>query len=350
VQVDATVRYEKLHEIGVGQGMNSKVYLATDAQFSGNIAVKEIPKATFGNTVGDYYREAERMFAASHPNVVPIHYAGEAGDLICIAMPHFGRGSLASRLAAGPLSPREVVRVAQGVLSGLARVHNSGLLHLDVKSSNVLFDDNDNPLLADFGQARHFGTSGILVVPSMYSRAMPPETLLTGTAGVHTDIYQAGLLLYRMINGEAHYQAQVAQLSVTTTERQIIRGRFPDRSSFQPHVLSRMKTIVRKALRVDPTERYASAIDLADDLARLPIVLDWVVQTSPSGIVEWRAMRPDHSDLLVRLVPQGNSRLKVEVFTETAGKRRAKNRLFFWKSNLNEMEAGAHLVDVFSAL
>jgi len=350
VQVDATVRYERLQEIGIGQGMNSKVYLATDAQFSGNIAVKEIPKVTFGNTVGDYYREAERMFAAAHPNVVPVHYAGEAGSLICIAMPYFSRGSLAARITTGPLTPREVVRIAQGVLSGLARVHNSSLLHFDIKPSNVLFDDHDNPLLADFGQSRHVGTSGVVAVPHMYSRAMPPETLLTGTGGVHSDIYQAGLLLYRMCNGDRHYQDQVTQLSATTTERQITKGRFPDRSSFQPHVSKRLRTIIRKALRINPGERYASAIDFADDLARLPIVLDWMMKTSPSGLVEWHAVRPGQSGLIVRRVPLGNGRLDVEVFTETSGIRRAKNRAGLWKNGLNEVECGMHLFDVFCGL
>ena len=271
--------------------MNSKVYLATDVQFSGNIAVKEIPKVTFGNTIADYYREAERMFAASHRNVVPVHYAGETGSLICIAMPYFSAGSLATRIGAGPVRLREIIRIAQGVLSGLTKVHNSGLLHLDIKPSNVLFDDRGNPLLADFGQCRHVGTAGLVAVPSMYFRAMPPETLLTGTAGAHSDIYQAGLLLYRMSNGDAHYQAQAFQIARGNLEKVITKGRFPDRSSFQPHIPGRLKTIIRKALRVDPSERYGSAFDLSDDLARLPIALDWAVATSASGLVEWQASR-----------------------------------------------------------
>src|SRR5262249_35123162 len=162
-----------------------------------------------GNTIGDYYREAERMFAASHPNVVPVHYAGESPGLICIAMPYFSQGSLEARLQSGPLSLREVARVAQGILSGLTKVHNSGLVHLDVNPSNVLFDNYGHPLLADFGQSRRIGPAGVVNVPSMYARAMPPETLQTGTAGVYSDVYQAGLVLYRMCNGEPHYQAQV---------------------------------------------------------------------------------------------------------------------------------------------
>jgi eukaryotic-like serine/threonine-protein kinase len=227
LQVETTVRYEKLHEIGIGQGMNSKVYLATDAQFSGNIVVKEIPKATFGNTIVDFYLEAERMFAASHPNVVPVHYAGEAGNLICIAMPYFSAGSLADRIASGPVRLRDVIRIADGVLSGLTKVHNSGLLHLDIKPSNVLFNNLGKPLLADFGQCRHVGAAGLVAVPSMYFKGMPPETLSTGTAGVHSDIYQAGLLLYRMSNGEPHYQNQVSQIAAGNLEKVISKGRFP---------------------------------------------------------------------------------------------------------------------------
>jgi serine/threonine protein kinase len=351
LQVDATVRYEKLHEIGIGQGMNSKVYLATDAQFSGNIAVKEIPKATFGNTITDYYREAERMFAASHPNVVPVHYAGETGNLICIAMPYFSAGSLATRIAGGPVRLREVVRIAQGVLSGLTKVHNSGLLHFDIKPCNVLFDDRGSPLLADFGQCRHVGTAGVVAVPSMYFRAMPPETLLTGTGGVHSDIYQAGLLLYRMSNGDPHYQAQVSQISIANLEKLITKGRFPDRSTFQPHIPSRLRTIIRKALRVNPSERYSSAFDLSDDLARLQLTLDWAVTASPSGLVEWQTLgAAGHANLIIRRVPTGLNSWNVEVFTEKGGKRRAKNRSNFWKRNISEVEAGMHLDCLFSVL
>jgi len=351
MQVDATVRYDKLYEIGVGQGMNSKVFLAHDAQFSGNIAVKEIPKQTFGNSVTEYYREAERMFAAAHANVVPVFYAGEAADHICIAMPYFPKGSLESRIEKGPLPLREALRVAQGVLSGLAKVHTAGLLHFDVKPSNVLFDEFGNPLLADFGQARRVGSSGLVVVPEMYWKAMPPETLTAGTGSVLSDIYQAGLLLYRAANGDPHYKRQEALLSLTTVQKKIISGKFPDRHVFQPHVPQRLRTAIRIALRLNPADRYISTTEFADQLARIPVPLDWAMTELSDSTVEWRAARADKADLLVRLSPDSTkSAWSVQVYTLKGGKLRAKNCKEHWKSGLLYAQADAHLNEVFSQL
>jgi serine/threonine protein kinase len=195
------------------------------------------------------------------------------------------------------------------------------------------------------------GAAGLVAVPTMYFRAMPPETLLTGTAGVHSDIYQAGLLLYRMSNGEPHYQRQVAQISIAALDKLITKARFPDRSSFQPHIPPRLRTIIRKALRVNPSERYSSAFDLSDDLARLPLPLDWHQTTSSSGLLEWRAPGIlGHANLIVRQVPTGANNWNVEVFTDKAGKRRAKSRKDFWKQNISEVEAGMHLDHLFSVL
>jgi serine/threonine protein kinase len=347
--VDAQVRYEKLHEIGVGQGMNSIVYLAKDAQFSGDIAVKEIPKHKFVNGVADYYQEAEQLFAAQHANVVPVHYAGQLADHICVAMPFFAKGSLTDRIKNAPLSIRETLRVAQGVLSGLTRVHTVGTIHLDVKPSNVLFDNSDNPLVADFGQSRRMAAGGIVSVSEMYWRVMPPETLLSGTASIHADVYQAGLLLYRMVNGESFYDAQKALLLTPgNTEKMILRGKFPDRSAFLPHVPPRLRTAIRTALRTDPAKRYASASDFADQLARIPVECDWEVLSQPDGSCEWRAVRQGRCDIVVRLLKRAPDECDVYVYTNNAGQLRAKRQ--FVRKQLTLIAADGHLTDVFAEL
>jgi len=142
MQVVASIEYQKIRQIGIGQGMNSEVFLASDPQLNGTIAVKEIPKANFGNSISSYFSEAQTMFAAAHPNIVPIQYACETTDRVCLAMPYFSQGSLSDRINVDPLSLLEIQRVAQGVLSGLARIHAAGFLHLDIKPSNVLLSEN----------------------------------------------------------------------------------------------------------------------------------------------------------------------------------------------------------------
>jgi serine/threonine protein kinase len=109
--------------------------------------------------------------------------------------------------------------------------------------------------------------AGVAKRPGMYEEAFPPECY-GGTGTVHSDIYQVGLLLYRVVNGELFYGDQRGLPSLTLQTR-ICEGKFPDRKKFLPHVPNRMKAVIRKALAIDPIERYTSAPEFADDLGRV---------------------------------------------------------------------------------
>src|SRR5207249_4149962 len=100
----AKIEYDQGQQIGCGQGQNSTVFLATDPQLGGELAVKEIPKASFGNASG-FWSEAQTMFGAAHDHVVAIQYACETPTHVCLAMPYYRRGSLTDRIQAGPLRP-----------------------------------------------------------------------------------------------------------------------------------------------------------------------------------------------------------------------------------------------------
>ncbi len=150
--VKGEISYTRKREIGVGQGMNSHVYLADDPQLGGEIAVKEIDKARFGSPVADFFHEAKVMFQVGHENVVPILCAFQTGSQICVAMRHYKNGSLRDRTAAGPLGLLEIIRLGQAILSGLTSIHIKGFIHFDVKPSNILYSDSWVPMVADFGQ------------------------------------------------------------------------------------------------------------------------------------------------------------------------------------------------------
>ena len=158
--VTSKFEYRQIREIGAGQGLNSTVYLAHDPQLGGDIAVKEIPKSSFPSA-SDWFAEAQSMYASDCPNVVPIRVASAATDHICLVMPFLKRGSLQDRIETVPLSLKECIRVGQGILSGLRQIHIAKVIHLDVKPTNILFADNDDILVADFGQARDLDPSGV---------------------------------------------------------------------------------------------------------------------------------------------------------------------------------------------
>src|SRR6185436_11898265 len=104
MKIHATICYEKGRQIGVGQGMNSEVFLVTDTQTGAQLAVKEIEKAKLATTPAYYYLEAQTMFAACRGNVVEVQFACETNTHICLAMPYYKNGSLSDRIKSYPLT------------------------------------------------------------------------------------------------------------------------------------------------------------------------------------------------------------------------------------------------------
>jgi serine/threonine protein kinase len=348
MQVFGSISYTKLKQIGVGQGMNSEVYLADDPQLGGQVAAKEIDKTRFANPAA-YFGEAQAMFAVAHDNVVAVQYACETPKTISLVMPYFRNGSLADRIQDRPLQLSEIQRIAQGVLAGLAHIHLAGFIHFDVKPSNVLFSNTDRPMVADFGQSRAITPSGVVTVPPLYMVSQPPETVRTGVAASIADIYQVGLLMYRALNGDPFFISQVPP-TPALLQAEISAGKFPNRKTFMPHVPSRIRTLVRKALRINPIDRFQTATDMADALSRVQLALDWSVEPLPLGGFRWGALRAGQCDLVVELADQSGT-WSVETFTEKTGEpRRAKGKTENWRSGLSLDDAYAHLKRVFERL
>lgn len=347
--VTGKICYERRDEIGAGEGMNSKVFLAWDPQRKGTLVIKEVPKAKFGNDPVKYYAEAELMFAAQHTHVVPTHYACETDDLVCIAMPYFAAGSLTKRTGGRPLPVVDTLKIAHSVLLGVGQIHAAKLLHLDIKPTNVLFDDTERPLVADFGQARRIDTNGVAKPGGIYTLNLTPE-LLQGVATVETDLYQVGLLLYRCVNGDHVFHAQARALQ-TKGDAALVdavkKGRFPDRNVFLPHVPGWLRTCIRKAIRPEVTERHHSASEFARALANIEVVHNWQIALNGTTTT-WRAERQDAPALVVRRVSDGAA-WAVELFTENAGKLRAKDRAK-WRKGLDQNAVDGYLTELFDAL
>lgn len=348
MQVIGSISYTKLKQIGVGQGMNSKVYLADDPQLGGKVAAKEIEKARFANPAR-YFDEAQTMFAVAHDNVVAVQYACQTPDIISLVMPYFVKGSLTDRIQDRPLQLSEVLRITQAVLAGLAHIHLAKFIHFDIKPSNVLFSNTDRPMVADFGQSRAITSTGVVSVPPLYMVAQPPETIATGVATSVADIYQVGLLMYRALNGDPFFTAQ-APSTLPLLQAMISTGKFPNRKKFMPHVPSRIRTLVRKALSVNPADRFQTATEMADSLSRVKLALDWSVEPLLVDGFRWRALRPSQCDLIVELTEQSGLWV-VETFTErTTEPKRAKGKTENWRSGLSLDQAYAHLKGVFERL
>lgn len=350
--VRGEITYERVQQIGVGQGMNSVVYLANDPQLGADIAIKEIRKTRLGNDPTHFFLEAQAMNAVGHPNVVEVKAAFQTSDLVCIAMPYYVDGSLLDLIHHNPIPAEMAIRVGQGVLSGVGSIHAAGYLHFDVKPSNIFFDKVRRPLVADFGQTRQLSATGVTIRPAMYIGGMPPECY-SGVGVPQSDIYQVGMTLYRAVNGDSWFQRQLPVDATGATDDQQLEhmtcaGAFPDTNRFLPHVPRRLKTVIRKALRVDPGRRYPSAVDFASDLAKVEPKHDWNTECLPGDELRWTARRDAAPDIVVELKGSGRN-WSVEIFGDNGSKQRRRDTSN-WRSGISRPAALTHLEKLFRSV
>jgi eukaryotic-like serine/threonine-protein kinase len=346
LEIITNLKIVKQQDIGKGEGLNSEVYLAWDPQLNASFAVKQIEKKTFWNP--DCFSEAKIIQAARHNNIVPIQYACDDTDYAYLAMPYFPRGSLARKLKDEAVSLSFAIRIMLGVLEGVSYIHLLNHLHLDIKPTNVLLADGDRPMLADFGQARTIGQDGLVAAPPMYWKSFPPEALTSNKVLQLSDVFQLGLLFYRIVNGEEHFQHQLEECEAHgPLENSIIKGIFPNRDVFLPHIPKGLRRIIRKALRVDPMERFRSAQEMSSAIGRIALRYDWTMENLSDSDTHWKAPRND-GEILIDLRKIG-SRWSVEVHSKK-NTLRALGRDSLWARLTSRKDALAHLTDVFQHL
>ncbi len=299
--IETTLRFERLGDVGI-QGANSEVFRAFDPQLGDEVVVKCVQKAELDSA--KYFDEAGRLYAVRHPHVVEVLYATQNDEAIYLAMPPYAH-SLEAVLQQRALTVREIIRVGTEFLAGLHHVHLRGLVHFDVKPSNILLKHTGAAALTDFGLSQAVDPQGLATPDQVYQTHMAPEYL--GTASQLTlaaDVYQAGLTLYRMCVGTSQWNAQldffVHQLGAQW-QSAITAGNFPSREAFPPHIPSRLRTAIRKALSVDPAARFTTVLDLQNELAQVDEHLDWQPVFNPDEF-RWTL---DHGgrEWIVRLVP-----------------------------------------------
>lgn len=352
MKITGEITYTRKKQIGVGQGMNSTVYLADDPQLGGEIAVKEIEKSRLKNDPARFFQEAKAMNDVGHPNIVPIRCAFQTNTLICIAMSYYCNGSLADRTLLGPIMLKDIHRVGQGILNGVGSIHIAGYLHFDIKPSNILFDDNGRPLIADFGQTRQLDPTGIARVPSMYIAGVPPESY-RGIGVVQSDIYQVGLVLYRAANGDEFFNCQIPKTAAgdiddTALQSLTQSGKFPDRKRFMPHVPKSLRRVIRKALQVDPGDRFRTAIELADALGKISVTHDWKTTLCPNDEITWESSRASKPNIVIKLVRSSRA-WATEIYSRNAGalRRRTVDK---WRNQLTRTQALEYLKQLFEEL
>ena len=341
---DIKITFDKLKEIGQ-EGKNSQVYLVHDHQLDGDLVIKEVPKAKF-KTPDEYFKEARIMFAQKHENVVEVHYAGMDADNIYIAMPFYANGSMKHLISNNHfLTIHQALRYATQFLTGLNHIHSRGLLHLDIKPDNIMLSNSDVALLSDFGLAKYTDVYGLTDQTFAYSLHRAPEQMLTGMRQSRlTDIYQVGVTLYRMVNGNEFFYGQTNRI-VTKAEFQdmVIKGKFPFRNSYQEHVPQKLRRIINKCMFPDPVKRYDNALELLNDLSSVSENLDYQLQFINPSTKEWSKLHNGH-ELKIQCGYDGTN-YTVNVMKETGGNFQNQKRYSMVESDYSKV--CKHLSQIF---
>src|SRR5256885_2858316 len=259
-------RYKIEEPLGVGG--SSQVYLARDQALNRDVALKVLDPAAAadGNTRRMFVKEARALAQLSHPNIVAVYDVGEVDGSPFIVMEYLAGGSLKQKIeAAGPLKAGEAVRVAVEVANGLAFAHSKGIIHADLKPSNILFDANETAKICDFGIARTPQEDAD--TPQLYATAMyvAPERVEGKSTSVQSDVYGLGLVLYEALVGKPPFTSSNAAVLLRD---HVVRQPVPP-SHLRPSLPKELDSVALKALAKQPNLRYQKASDFAVALQRI---------------------------------------------------------------------------------
>jgi len=264
----------ELHE-ELGRGGMGAVIRAQQSSLDRTVALKVILRGPFASDE-DMIRlrnEAEAAARLNHPNIVDVYEVGEHEGQPFFSMKYIDGETLSSRIAAGPLPPREAVQLLLPIVEAIADAHRHGILHRDIKPANILIDGNGTPYITDFGLAKKVaGYTGAAFPKSVTQSGavlgtpgyMPPEQAAgkSGQIGRTTDVYSLGAVLYAMLTGRPPFQASSA---IDTVLMVLEQEPVPPRS-LNPKADGDLEMIALKCLQKPTDLRYQTADELAADL------------------------------------------------------------------------------------
>ncbi len=255
-----------LDEIGFG---SMGVVFSASHIASKRIVALKVPRAGADPALLERFRcEARAAAALDHPNVLPIHEVGESGNIPFFTMRFAECGSLAERAHEFRARPRAAVELTVQVAGALQHAHERGLLHRDVKPSNILLSESGEPLLGDFGRARWLGRESALTLPGSVLGTpsyLAPELLeKKGEATTASDLFSLGAVLYHLLCGRPPFGGE----SVAAVLADVSAAAPPEVRSLNPAVPRDLEAIVGRSLERDPAQRYPGVRDFAEDLDR----------------------------------------------------------------------------------
>ena len=249
----------------IGRGGMGVVYRAHDPRLRRDVALKFLPASLTRDrdAKSRFINEARAASALDHPHVCPVYDIGSAEDgRLYIAMAYCTGGSLATRLASGPLPVAEAVRIAVEVANALDRAHVAGIVHRDVKPANIAFTEHGDARVLDFGVAvlgeDEWAAPRVSAGTPAY---MAPEQVRGGAVDRRTDVWALGAVLFEMLTGRRAFPGTNAEAT-----QAIVNATPDDPRTLRPDASDGLAAIVRRALEKDPASRFATMAEMAEAL------------------------------------------------------------------------------------
>ena len=256
----------------IGEGGFARVFLATDLELGRQVAVKVLEQ----NWTGDkellvrFRNEARVIAALDHPNILLIYDFGIADGAPYLVMPFMSGGTFSERMKQGPFTLDEVGFYLDQIGSALDYAHQRGIVHRDVKPSNLLIRSNGQLVLTDFGLAKLLGNVFFETQTGVFGTVayMAPEQL-EGKVSAASDIYMLGVILYQMLAGALPFEGNTNQILAAhlhSSPKSLINQ--PATLAIHPVVVRALDQVVTKVLAKLPADRHPTCQALTSDYYR----------------------------------------------------------------------------------
>ncbi|HEY8497173.1 MAG TPA: Stk1 family PASTA domain-containing Ser/Thr kinase [Limnochordales bacterium] len=252
----------------IGDGGMAVVYRALDLLLHRPVAIKCLrPQfASDPEFLQRFMQEAQAAASLSHPNVVNIFDVGHAGDVHYIVLEYVqGRNLKEILREEGRLPPKRAAHIARSVARALEAAHRRQLIHRDIKPHNILITPEGRVKVTDFGIARAASAATLTQTGTVIGSVhyFSPEQARGGPVGPASDLYALGVVLYEMLTGTVPFRGDSP---IAVALKHLEEEPVPP-SGLVPSIPAWLERVVLKALAKDPAQRYASAEEMAQDLA-----------------------------------------------------------------------------------